>query len=99
MMLAELTQRVSELVEDVDPPGFDLKFDLARDGVIHVAAKEAPITVSNSDGDAETTLKLSAKDLRQLLDGKLNPTTAFMFGKIKVRGDMSNAMSLMSMLS
>ncbi len=96
-MLAELTQRVTELVQHMDPVGFNVKFDLAGDGFIYVAAKEAPITVHNTNGDAETTLKLSAQDLQQLLDGKLNPTTAFMFGKIKVGGDMSNAMSLTSM--
>jgi putative sterol carrier protein len=98
-MLSELTTRITALVSDMDAVGFNLKFDLAEEGVIHVAGKEAPVTVSNADDDAETTLKLSAENLQQLLDGKLNPTTAFMFGKIKIEGDMSNAMSLTSMFS
>jgi len=83
----------------MEPVGFDLKFDLAGEGIIYVAAKEAPVAVSNKDGVAETTLRLSAQDLQQLLDGKLNPTTAFMFGKLKVDGNMSNAMSLTSLFS
>lgn len=98
-MLNDLTTRITTLVSTMDAVGFNLKFDLAGDGVIYVAAKEAPVTVSNTDGDAETTLRLSAENLQQLLDGKLNPTTAFMFGKIKIDGDMSNAMSLTSMFS
>jgi putative sterol carrier protein len=98
-MLANLTAQITELVSEMDAVGFNLKFDLAGDGVIHVAAKEAPVVVSNTDGDAETTLKLSADILQQLLDRKLNPTTAFMFGKIKIDGDMSNVMSLTSIFS
>ena len=98
-MLNDLTHRIAALVAEMDAVGFDIKFDLAGDGVIHVAAKEGPVVVSNADADAETTLKLRAENLQQLLDGKLNPTTAFMFGKIKVDGDLSNAMSLTSMFS
>jgi putative sterol carrier protein len=98
-MLDDLTARITTLVSEMDAVGFDLKFDLGGDGVIHVAAKESPVAVSNNDSDAETTLKLSAENLQQLLDGKLNPTTAFMFGKIKIDGDMSNVMSLTAMFS
>lgn len=98
-MLAELTKRITELVQDIEPVGFDVKFDLADEGIIYIAAKEAPIAISNTGGDAETTLRISAKDLQQLLDGRMNPTTAFMFGKLKVDGDMSNAMSLTSLFS
>ena len=98
-MLQDLTSRILTLVSDKDAIGFDLKFDLAGDGVIHIAAKDGPVVVSNSDNDADTTLRMSASDLQQMLDGKLNPTTAFMFGKIKIDGDMSKAMSLTSMFS
>lgn len=98
-MLADLTTRITALVQDMEPVGFNLKFDLAGEGIIFVAAKEAPVAVSNTEGVAETTLILSAQDLQQLLDGKLNPTTAFVFGKLKVEGDMSNAMSLISLFN
>ncbi len=98
-MLQDLTSRITALVSDMDAVGFNLKFDLSNDGVIHVAAKEGPVVVSNTDSDAETTLRMSASDLQQLLEGKLNPTTAVMFGKIKIDGDMSNAMTLTSMFS
>ena len=98
-MLANLTTQITALVSEMDAVGFNLKFDLAGDGVIHVAAKEAPVVVTNTDSDAETTLRLSADNLQQLLDKKLNPTTAFMFGKIKIDGDMSNVMSLTSMFT
>jgi putative sterol carrier protein len=33
-----------------------------------------------------------------MLDGKLNATSAFMAGKLKVKGDMSLAMKLQSLL-
>jgi hypothetical protein len=33
-MLAELTKRIAQLVEEMDPVGFNLKFDLSGAGVI-----------------------------------------------------------------
>ncbi|NLA04878.1 MAG: SCP2 sterol-binding domain-containing protein, partial [Firmicutes bacterium] len=37
-------------------------------------------------------------DFGSLLDGKLNATSAFMAGKLKVKGDMGLAMKLQSLL-
>lgn len=98
-MLDDLTARVRDLVADKDPVGFDVKIDLAETGKIFAAAKEAPIKVSNDDVGADVTLRMSAVDLKSVLDGQLNVTTAFMFGKIQIDGDMSKAMSLTSLFS
>lgn len=98
-MLDDLTERVRDLISNKDPVGFDVKIDLAEVGKIFVAAKEAPIEVSNDDGDADVTLHMSAGDLRSVLGGQLNVTTAFMFGKIRIDGDMSKAMALTSLFS
>lgn len=48
--------------------------------------------------EANCTFKLSEKDLSKLIDGSLNPTTAFMMGKIKVNGDLTLALKLQSIL-
>jgi putative sterol carrier protein len=42
---------------------------------------------------------MSATDFAALVAGKLNPTTAFMTGKLKIAGDMSLAMKLQTVLS
>lgn len=44
------------------------------------------------------TVTMSADDFMALVGGKLNPTTAFMTGKLKIKGDMGLAMKLQSVL-
>jgi len=55
--------------------------------------------VSESDGAADTTIKVSWADWEALAAGQLDGMTAFMTGKLKVEGDMSNAMQLQSVLA
>ncbi|NLA10995.1 MAG: SCP2 sterol-binding domain-containing protein [Firmicutes bacterium] len=77
------------------------QFDLSGDGggVFHVnvADGEAAVAEGASD-DANITITMSADDFAGLLDGKLNATSAFMAGKLKVKGDMSLAMKLQSLI-
>ena len=55
--------------------------------------------VSEEDGPADTTIKVGWDDWQQLAAGQLDGMTAFMMGKLKVEGDMSNAMQLQGVLS
>lgn len=48
---------------------------------------------------AGCTVTISAADFISLVGGKLNPTTAFMTGKLKLKGDMGLAMKLQTVLS
>jgi putative sterol carrier protein len=95
-MLDELTNRVRTLVEDRDPIGFNVKFDLGETGVIFVAGCETPMQVSNTAADSETTFRVSADALTTMLNGELAPMMAYMQGKLKVDGDLSQAMKLSS---
>ena len=47
-------------------------------------------------GDEETDVTLSAdtETFVEILDGSLNPTSAFMSGRLRVEGDMGQAMKL-----
>ena len=51
------------------------------------------------DEPAEVTLTADADTFRQILEGDLNPTSAFMTGKLSVDGDMGQAMKLAGALS
>ncbi|ESW77464.1 MULTISPECIES: SCP2 sterol-binding domain-containing protein [unclassified Mesorhizobium] len=76
--------------------GFEhsVKFDTGSDGVIVIDGA----TVSTTDAPTDCTIKLSLDDLDSLIAGDLNPTMAFMSGKIKVEGDMSVAMALSQLI-
>ena len=55
--------------------------------------------VTEDDGAADTTIKVGWDDWQQLAAGQLDGMTAFMMGKLKVEGDMSNAMQLQGVLA
>ncbi|MDH6233403.1 putative sterol carrier protein [Mesorhizobium soli] len=83
---------VEKIRSRVESSGFDrsVKFDTGGDGVIVIDGA----SISTTDAPADCTIKISLDDLESLISGDLNPTMAFMTGKIKVEGDMSVAMSL-----
>ena len=45
-------------------------------------------------GDAGCTMILDSDDFVKIFKGELNPTQAFMGGKLKIKGDMMVAMKL-----
>jgi putative sterol carrier protein len=71
-------------------PGKTVKIDFGGDdGVVHLDGVNS--LVSDTDGPADTTIKVSWDDWNALATGALDGMTAFMTGKLKVEGDMGNA--------
>lgn len=78
-------------------PGKKVKIDFGDEGTVMldgVAEK-----VSEDAGDADTTIRVGWDDWQQLAAGQLDGMTAFMMGKLKVEGDMANAMQLQGVLA
>jgi putative sterol carrier protein len=48
--------------------------------------------------DAKCTITMASKDFMDMVEGRLNGQMAFMTGKLKIKGDMSLAMKLGSVL-
>lgn len=76
--------------------GFDgsVKFEIEGEGAIVVDGGG----VRAGDDDTDCTLKANAETFEAMLSGDLNPTAAFMSGKLAVDGDMGTAMRLGSIL-
>ncbi len=51
------------------------------------------------DEDSDVTLTVDADTFREIIEGELNPTNAFMSGRLTIDGDMGTAMKLASALS
>ena len=79
-------------------PGKTVKIDFGGDdGVILLDG--ANNLVSDADTAADTTIKVGWDDWQAMASGALDGMTAFMTGKLKVEGDMGNAMQLQGVLS
>jgi putative sterol carrier protein len=78
-------------------PGKRVKIDFGDQGVVMLDG--AANQVSEDDGAADTTIKVGWDDWQQMAAGQLDGMTAFMMGKLKVEGDMSNAMQLQGVLA
>ncbi len=78
--------------------GFDgsVKFMIEGEGAIIV--DDAGVRAGEEDDEADVTLSADADAFQEILSGDLNPTAAFMGGRLKVDGDMGMAMKLGSVL-
>ena len=52
------------------------------------------VTVAEGAGDADCTFSTSEENFEKIVAGEQNPTTAYMTGKLKIKGDMGAAMKL-----
>jgi len=75
-----------------------LKFDLGE-GKIYIDGMGDSNVVTAEDKDADCLIIVSTENLEGLMNRSINPMTAFMTGKIKVKGDMSVAMKLQSLFA
>ncbi len=107
--MAEFSDLVSKLkakMDSVDPAKIKgmnavYQFELSGDngGVFHVKVADDSAVLEEAAHDSPNiTISMAADDFDALLDGKLNATSAFMAGKLKVKGDMSLAMKLQGLL-
>ena len=99
MSLQELTDGMRDRVGEDCGLGAAVKFDFGDGTFLLLDASQVPNVISNDDGDADTTLKISLDDFIAMTQGELDGTTAFMSGKLKIEGDMGIAMKLQGVLS
>lgn len=91
-----LNSAVEALTAKLDG-GFDssAKFELTGVGALILDADGVRI----GDEEAEVTMTADPDVFQEILSGELNPTAAFMGGKLSIDGDMGVAMKLASLLA
>jgi putative sterol carrier protein len=69
-------------------------FDIEGEGQWLVTVADGSLNVSEGTGDADATIETSSETFAKIVSGEQNPTTAYMTGKLKIKGDMGAAMKL-----
>jgi putative sterol carrier protein len=90
-----IQEAVTQLSAKIGTFDGSVKFVIPGEGSIMV--DEAG--VREGDEEAECTMTADAETFRGILDGDVNPTSAFMSGQLKIDGDMGTAMKLGGALS
>ena len=92
-----IEKAVTALNAKLEGSGFEgtAKFAIEDEGAIMMDSAGARA----ADEDADVTMTADADTFRAILDGELNPTAAFMSGKLTIDGDMGAAMRLGTVLS
>jgi putative sterol carrier protein len=69
-------------------------FDIDGAGQWRVEVDDGKVTVADGAGDADAVISTSKETFEKIIAGEQNPTSAYMTGKLKVKGDMGAAMKL-----
>ena len=91
----EITDRLRKALTGQPGLSKTITVDLKGEGYIHIAGDQ----VTNDDAPADCTIIVAREDLEAMVRGELDPTMAFMQGKLKINGDMSVALQLQPLLA
>jgi putative sterol carrier protein len=69
-------------------------FDIEGAGTWTVKVADGAVTVTDGAEDADCTFSASEETFEKITSGEQNATTAYMTGKLKIKGDMGAAMKL-----
>ncbi|MBS4021674.1 MAG: SCP2 sterol-binding domain-containing protein [Dethiobacter sp.] len=106
MAFADIFNMVQKRVSEGDPAkakGVNgvFQFELTGDdgGNFYLTVADGAVSLADgSSGSPNVTITMTATDYVAMMEGKLNSTSAFMAGKLKIKGDMGLAMKLQSII-
>jgi putative sterol carrier protein len=92
----EFFETLESRVDESKTAGMDNSylFDIDGAGKWKVDVQDGKVTVTEGDADADAIISTSEGTFTKMIDGEQNPTSAYMTGKLKVKGDMGAAMKL-----
>jgi putative sterol carrier protein len=97
MSVADVEALLRSRLADFSALNATLKVDFGDDR-LYIDGTQSPATLSHSDEDADCTLTVSPDNLQSMLNGSLDPTMAFMTGKLKIKGSTGIAMKMAGIL-
>jgi len=77
-----------------EAPDGSFKFEIEGEGIVRLVDG----ALTTEDGEADVTITASMDTFREMFDGELSPTTAYMAGRIAIDGDMGAAMKLSQLI-
>lgn len=98
LSVADFTRGMQKLVSRHSQLDTRIKIVVDDDGVIFIDGRSNPNAVTNDDRDADVTLWMSLNTLNRLYRRELNPAVAAMTGKIRLEGNLLEAMKLEAVL-
>lgn len=98
MSFESIEEKLKEKLQFAPEIGAKLKLNFGDEGVLFIDGTQTPPVITRDDDDADTTFECSTETFKQIVDGSLDPTMAFMTGKMKVHGSMGYALKVASML-
>jgi putative sterol carrier protein len=69
-------------------------FEIDGAGEWKVDVDDGAVSVTEGTGDADVTISTTQETFEKIIAGEQNPTSAYMTGKLKIKGDMGAAMKL-----
>src|SRR3982750_3388731 len=69
-------------------------FDIEGAGQWKVDVDDGAVPVPEGAGHADVAVSTSEETFQKIIAGEQNPTSAYMTGKLKIKGDMGAAMKL-----
>ena len=73
-------------------------FDIDGAGTWKVDVASGRLTVTEGGDEADCVISASEDTFRKIASGEQNPTSAYMTGKLRIKGDMGAAMKLQKLL-
>ncbi len=98
LRLKDIFPKIEKKAIAAAPLGKTLKFNFGEEQLF-IDGSGLENQVSQEDKAADCEIQVSLEDFIALSQGKLNPMSAVMSGKIKIEGDMSLAMKLQTLFS
>ncbi len=103
--LSETMQNIEKAINENPEPisgiQYIYQFDISgkEEGTYQLHLKDGLAKVNEGvDSPSECTLIMSLDNFHKFLTGSLNGTMAFMTGKLKIKGDMTKALKLETLL-